>query len=194
MSTEANLKNCYDLIIRGGTIIDGSGNEPFEGDIGVRDGRIVKVGKVEGAGKRTIDAEGKLVTPGFVDIHTHFDGQATWEKRMEPSSGHGVTTVVTGNCGVGFAPCRPDDHDKLIKVMEGVEDIPDLVMAEGLPWNWETFPEYLDALEEREFDVDIGTQIAHSPIRVYVMGDRAPIMTRPRPPNASKWRRSLLTR
>ena len=172
MSVEANSNSQYDLIIRGGMIIDGSGNEPFEGDIGVRDGRVVKVGKVDGAGKRTIDAEGKLVTPGFVDIHTHFDGQATWENRMEPSSGHGVTTVVTGNCGVGFAPCRPDDHDKLIKVMEGVEDIPDLVMAEGLPWNWETFPEYLDALEEREFDVDIGTQIAHSPIRVYVMGDR----------------------
>jgi N-acyl-D-aspartate/D-glutamate deacylase len=180
MATANGQATDYDLIIRGGRIIDGSGNEPYCGDVAIRDGRIVAVcdgrvgaaGRIDGSARRTINADGKIVTPGFVDIHTHYDGQATWENRLTPSCDHGVTTVVTGNCGVGFAPVRPADHDKLIKVMEGVEDIPEIVMAEGISWNWETFPEYLDALGKRQFDVDVGTQIAHSPIRVYVMGER----------------------
>src|SRR5579863_9655058 len=132
----------HDLVIRGGLIVDGSGGEPFQADVAVKDGRIVSVGTVDGAGVEEIDATAKLVTPGFVDIHTHYDGQALWSDRLNPSSSHGVTTVVMGNCGVGFAPCRAEDHDLLITVMEGVEDIPGVVMAEGLPWNWETFPEY----------------------------------------------------
>jgi N-acyl-D-amino-acid deacylase len=163
----------YDLVIRGGLVIDGSGQAGFKADVAVKDGLIVKVGEVSGAGAEEIDATGKIVTPGFVDVHTHYDGQVTWETRLDPSANHGATTVITGNCGVGFAPCRPGDREKLIKVMEGVEDIPELVMAEGLPWNWETFPEYMDAIDARQFDVDVGVQIPHSPIRVYVMGDRA---------------------
>ncbi|HVN02598.1 MAG TPA: amidohydrolase family protein [Caulobacteraceae bacterium] len=162
----------YDLVVRGGTIYDGQGGEAFEGDVAVRDGRIAAVGDVSGAGAEEIDARGKLVAPGFVDIHTHYDGQATWESRMQPSSWHGVTTVVMGNCGVGFAPCRPGDHDRLIKLMEGVEDIPFPVLAEGLPWNWESYPDYLDQLARRRFDVDIGSQLPHAALRVYVMGQR----------------------
>ncbi len=162
----------YDMVIRHGTVIDGSGGTPFIADVAIRDGQIAAVGPALAPGKAEIDAIGKLVTPGFVDIHTHYDGQATWENRMLPSSGHGVTTVVTGNCGVGFAPVRPGDHEILVKVMEGVEDIPEIVMTSGVPWNWETFPDYLDALEARDFDIDIACQIPHSPIRVYVMGAR----------------------
>ncbi|WP_267134678.1 amidohydrolase family protein [Sphingomonas sp. So64.6b] len=163
----------YDLLIRGGTIVDGSGAPPFTGDVAVSAGRIVAVGKVDGSAERVIDATGLLVTPGFVDIHTHYDGQATWEARMQPSSWHGVTTVVMGNCGVGFAPCRPGDRSTLVRLMEGVEDIPYPVLMDGLPWNWETFADYLDSLAERRFDVEIGAQLPHAPLRVYAMGERA---------------------
>ncbi|OAN32624.1 N-acyl-D-amino-acid deacylase family protein [Mycolicibacterium iranicum] len=162
----------YDLIIRGGTIVDGLGGEPFVGDVGVRDGVIASVGAVVSDAKREIDATGLLVTPGFVDLHTHYDGQAIWSDRMTPSSAHGVTTAVMGNCGVGFAPCRPEDHDTLVDVMAGVEDIPGVVMVDGLPWTWETFPEFLDALDSRRRDIDVAAFLPHSPLRVYVMGRR----------------------
>ncbi len=162
----------HDLVIRGGTIVDGSGGTPYAGDVAVRDGLIVAVGQVEGQGAREVDAAGLLVTPGFVDIHTHYDGQVTWENRMMPSSAHGVTTVVMGNCGVGFAPCRAEDRPALIGLMEGVEDIPEVVMTTGLPWNWETFPEYLDAVAARRFDIDVAAYLPHSCLRVYVMGER----------------------
>lgn len=161
-----------DLVIRNGTILDGGGGEPFKADVAIADGRIIAIGVVEQAGERELDATGLLVTPGFVDIHTHYDGQAIWSDRLNPSSSHGVTTAVLGNCGVGFAPCRPADHDLLIRVMEGVEDIPGVVMAEGLSWNWETFPQYLDALEARHRDIDVAVYLPHSPVRVYVMGER----------------------
>lgn len=159
-------------MIRGGTIVDGTGAPAFTGDVAIKNGRIAAIGRINGTGKEEIDARDQLVTPGFVDIHTHYDGQATWDSRMQPSSWHGVTTVLMGNCGVGFAPCRPADRDLLIEVMEGVEDIPEPVMKAGLPWNWESFPQYLDALAQRRFDVDIGAQIPHAPLRVFVMGER----------------------
>jgi len=162
----------YDLVIRGGTVVDGTGREPAHADVAVLDGRIALVGSVPAAGKTEIDARGRYVTPGFVDIHTHFDGQVTWEHRLVPSSSHGVTTIVMGNCGVGFAPCRPDQRDLLIRLMEGVEDIPHPVMAEGLPWNWETYPEYLDFLAGRRYDMDICGYLPHAALRVYVMGKR----------------------
>ena len=163
----------YDLVIRNGLILDGTGGEPFTGDIGVKDGRIAAIGEVSGAGAEEIEAAGRIVTPGFIDLHTHYDGQAMWESRMSPSSNHGVTTVLMGNCGVGFAPCKPEQRDLLVAVMEGVEDVPEVVMTEGLPWNWETFPEYLDALDARQFDIDVAAQVPHSAVRVYVMGERA---------------------
>ena len=162
----------YDIVIRGGTVIDGSGGKPFQADVAVKNGKIVAVGKVDGQGAEEIQAKGRLVTPGFVDIHTHYDGQITWENRLAPSSHHGVTTVLMGNCGVGFAPCKPEHRGMLVKVMEGVEDIPEVVMTEGVPWNWERFPEYLDALDRREADIDFAAQVAHGPVRVNVMGQR----------------------
>ncbi|MBI1197602.1 MAG: amidohydrolase family protein [Phenylobacterium sp.] len=166
------MDKAFDLVIRGGTVVDGTGAPGFEADVGVRDGRIAAVGRIAGAGAEEIDARGQIVTPGFVDVHTHYDGQATWDERMQPSSWHGVTTVVMGNCGVGFAPCRPGDHDRLIRLMEGVEDIPFPVLADGLPWNWESYPDYLDSLGKRRFDVDVGSQLPHAALRVYVMGQR----------------------
>ena len=162
----------YDLIVRGGTVHDGTGSAGRSADVAVRDGRIVEVGPVSGTGAREIDADGAIVTPGFVDIHTHYDGQATWANRLSPSSHHGVTTVVMGNCGVGFAPVRPTDHDLLIELMEGVEDIPGIALHEGQPWAWESFPEYMDFLGERQFDMDLGAQVPHAALRVYVMGQR----------------------
>ncbi|MEM1051607.1 MAG: D-aminoacylase [Pseudomonadota bacterium] len=162
----------FDLIIRGGTIVDGTGETRFTGDVAVKNGLIAQVGTVVGHADREIDATGKIVAPGFVDIHTHYDGQATWDQEMAPSSWHGVTTVVMGNCGVGFAPARPDRHEWLISLMEGVEDIPGTALAEGITWEWETFPEYLDALEKLPRTVDVGTHVPHGAVRAYVLGDR----------------------
>ena len=161
-----------DLLIRGGLVVDGTGAEPFEADVAVSGNRIAAVGRITGRAREEIDAKGQVVTPGFVDIHTHYDGQATWESRLVPSSSHGVTTVVMGNCGVGFAPCRPDQHELLIKLMEGVEDIPHPVLVDGLPWTWESYPEYLDFLAARQYDMDLCGYVPHAPVRVYVMGQR----------------------
>jgi N-acyl-D-amino-acid deacylase len=163
----------YDVIIRGGTVVDGTGAAPRTADVAIADGMIAEVGQVSGSARRTIDADGLTVTPGFVDIHTHFDGQATWDPHLTPSCWHGVTTAILGNCGIGFAPVRADRHDWLIELMEGVEDIPGSALAEGIKWEWETFGEYLDALERMPRAVDIGTQIPHAAVRGYVMGDRA---------------------
>jgi N-acyl-D-aspartate/D-glutamate deacylase len=162
----------YDLVIRNGNIIDGTGAPARTGDVAVTDGKIVAVGKVEGDAKREIDAAGLAVTPGFVDIHTHYDGQATWDPQLAPSCYHGVTTIVMGNCGVGFAPVEPGKEDFLIGLMEGVEDIPGTALHEGINWSWRSFPEYLDALDKLHFTMDVGTQVPHGSVRAYVMGER----------------------
>ncbi|MCW2734796.1 MAG: amidohydrolase [Mycobacterium sp.] len=169
----------YDLTITGGTVVDGTGDKRYRADIGVKDGRIVEVRRrdgddagLEGEAERTVDATGRIVTPGFVDIHTHYDGQVSWDETLEPSSLHGVTTVVSGNCGVGFAPVRPGREQWLIELMEGVEDIPGSALAEGMTWGWESFPEYLDTIEKRHLAVDFGVQVAHGAVRGYAMGER----------------------
>ncbi len=162
----------HDLIITGGTLVDGTGAAAREADVAVDSGRITEVGTVQGGATRTIQADGLLLTPGWVDVHTHYDGQVTWDSELAPSSWHGVTTLVMGNCGVGFAPAQPDRHDWLIGLMEGVEDIPGTALAEGIQWEWETFPEYLDAIEQRRWTVDVGTQVPHAAVRAYVMGER----------------------
>jgi N-acyl-D-amino-acid deacylase len=163
----------FDLKITGGTVVDGTGGPRYGADVAVVDGQIVALGPaLDGDAVESIDATGQIVTPGFVDIHTHYDGQATWDEVLEPSSGHGVTTIVTGNCGVGFAPVRPGTEGWLIQLMEGVEDIPGTALAEGMSWDWETFPEYLDVLERRRFAIDVGAQVAHGAVRAYVMGER----------------------
>ncbi|MBX3490404.1 MAG: amidohydrolase family protein [Parvibaculum sp.] len=161
-----------DLVIRGGTIIDGSGGAAYEADVAIDKGVIVEIGKVATKGREEIDAKGLLVTPGWVDIHTHYDGQVTWDSRMTPSSIHGSTTVVMGNCGVGFAPVKKTDHDRLIRLMEGVEDIPGAALHEGLSWKWESFADYMAAVETLPHDIDLVMQVPHGAVRVYVMGER----------------------
>ena len=162
----------YDLLIRAGSIVDGSGEAAFTGDVAIENGRIVEVGRIGGAARRTLDAGGLLVIPGFVDVHTHYDGQATWDPLLTPSCWHGVTTAVMGNCGVGFAPMKSERRKFLIQLMEGVEDIPGAVLAEGVGWGWESFPEYLDALEARPRIMDLGAQLPHAALRYYVMDER----------------------
>ena len=163
----------YDILIRGGLVADGRGGEPVEADVALADGKIAAVGNVTGGGREEVDARGLLVTPGFVDIHTHLDGHVTWANHLDPTTSHGITTALFGNCGVGFAPCRPEDQDRLVRLMEGVEDIPEPVLTDGLPWNWQSFPDFLDSLEGRHYDMDIAAQLPHAPLRVFVMGERA---------------------
>ena len=169
----------YDMKIVGGTVVDGTGADRYRADIGIKDGKIVEVRRrtngddqLAGEAAETIDATDRIVAPGFVDIHTHYDGQATWDNLLEPSSGHGVTTIVAGNCGVGFAPVRPGSEEWLIKLMEGVEDIPGTALTEGMTWGWESYPEYLDVVDKHQFAIDVGSQVAHGAVRAYAMGER----------------------
>src|SRR5688572_23700668 len=162
-----------DLKIVGGKVIDGTGSEAFRADVGVASGRIVEIGDVKGAASRTLDAEGAIVVPGFVDLHAHYDGQITWDDELAPSILHGVTTTVIGNCGVGFAPVYERDRARLIALMEGVEDIPGTALAEGIRWDWESFPDFLTALERTPRTIDVLAQVPHDALRVFVMGDRA---------------------
>ncbi|MCH9674430.1 MAG: amidohydrolase family protein [Gammaproteobacteria bacterium] len=166
------MQDKYSVVIRGGTVVDGSGAQPYEADVAFEGGRIAAIGQGLGPGAEEVDARGKLVTPGFIDLHTHYDAQVTWSNHITPSSWNGVTTAMIGNCGVGFAPCVPEQRDMLIKLMEGVEDIPEVVLTEGLPWNWESFESFLDALDQRQYDLDVVTQVPHSAVRVHVMGQR----------------------
>src|SRR2546425_12783517 len=161
----------HDLIVRGGTVVDGTGARPFRADVAVDGGRIARVGQIGGDAKVMINATGRLVTPGFVDVHTHYDGQVTWDPLLTPSCWHGVTTVVMGNCGVGFAPARPDRREWLIELMEGVEDIPGTALSEGIRWDWESFPEYLDALASLPRALEVAAQVPHGAVRAYVMGE-----------------------
>jgi N-acyl-D-aspartate/D-glutamate deacylase len=162
-----------DWLIEGGTVVDGSGAAPFSADVGVKDGRIVEVGRITSAARERVDAAGAWVTPGFIDIHTHYDGQASWDETFSPSIHHGVTTVVMGNCGVGFAPLRPGGEQALIALMEGVEDIPGVALAEGVAFDWQSFPQYMDALDARPRSIDFAVQVPHDPVRMFVMGERA---------------------
>ena len=164
----------HDIVIRGGTIVDGTGADAFVADIAINEGVITHIApSISEDAKQVINASGHIVTPGWVDVHTHYDGQVTWDEDLEPSATNGVTTLVMGNCGVGFAPVRPGSEAPLIDIMEGVEDIPGSALVEGMPWGaWESFPEYLDFLDTRKFSIDVGTQIAHGALRFYVMGER----------------------
>ena len=161
-----------DLVIRGGTIVDGSGGPAFTADVVVQDDRIVSIGRHDGPAAEIIEAKGKVVTPGFVDVHTHLDAQITWDPLGAPSNRHGVTSVVVGNCGVGFAPCRPADRDYLMFLMEGVEDVPSAAMREGIRWAWESFPEYLAHLDSLPLGINVGAHVSHAPLRVWAMGER----------------------
>ena len=161
-----------DLLIKGGRIYDGHGGQPYDGDIAILDGKILKIGTFEGEATRVLNAEGLIVTPGFVDLHTHYDGQISWDDKLEPSVYHGVTTVVLGNCGVGFAPVHAADQERLISLMEGVEDIPGTALHEGISWDWERFPEYMDAIEKLPHTLDFAVYVPHDPLRVYVMRER----------------------
>jgi N-acyl-D-aspartate/D-glutamate deacylase len=178
----------FDLVIRGGTVADGTGSGTREADVAVKDGKIVAVGTVTGTGTEEIAAKGLLVTPGFVDIHTHYDGQATWDSYLQPSSWHGVTTAVMGNCGVGFAPVKVEDRQRLIELMEGVEDIPGAALDEGLNWSWESFGQYLDALAAKPRDMDLGAQLPHGALRVFVMGERAAKLEEATPDEVARMR------
>ena len=160
------------LVLRGGTIVDGGGGTPYEADVAIARGKIAAIGRQLPRGAEEIDAKGKIITPGFIDVHTHYDAQVTWSSSITPSSWNGVTTVMIGNCGVGFAPCLPHQRDMLVKLMEGVEDIPEVVLNEGLPWNWESFSDYLNVLAARPYDLDVVTQVPHAALRVFVMGER----------------------